>query len=72
MQLSHNQKIFFERFAEFLKSRLNFEHFEKIKTLTAFLFPKLWILKMWLDISLESPVSEDPSTSNMLNVPRNC
>ena len=29
MQLSQKQKTFFEFFTEFLKSRLNFKHFEK-------------------------------------------
>ena len=29
MQLSHKQKSFSNLFAEFLKSRLNFEHFQK-------------------------------------------
>ena len=28
--------------------------------------------KMWLDKCLKSPVSEDPLTSNMLNVPKHC
>ena len=37
-------------------------------TLTAFVFPKLQTPKTWLDKRLESPVSEDPSTSNMVNV----
>ena len=39
-------------------------------TLTAFLFPKLCTLKTWLDKCLKSPVSEDTSTSNMVNVPK--
>ena len=39
---------------------------------TAFVFPKLRTLKTWLDKCLKSPVSEDPSTRNMLNVPKSC
>ena len=41
-------------------------------TLTAFVFPKLPTLKSWLDKCLKSPVSEDPSTSNMVNMPKHC
>ena len=37
-------------------------------TLTAFVFPKLRTLKTCLDISLKSPVSDDPSRSNMVKV----
>ena len=39
-------------------------------TITAFVFSKLRTLKTWLDKCLKSPVSEDPSTSNMVNVPK--
>ena len=28
--------------------------------------------KTWLDKCLKSPVSEDPSTSNMVNKPKHC
>ena len=41
-------------------------------TLTAFVFPKLWTVKTWLDKYLKSPVSEDPSISNMVNMLKNC
>ena len=39
-------------------------------TLTALPFPKLPTLKIWLDKCLKSPVSEDPSTNNMVNAPK--
>ena len=39
-------------------------------TLIDFLFPKLRPAKTWTDKCLKSPVSEDPSTSNMVNVPK--
>ena len=45
---------------------------KKKMTLTAFVFPKVHTLKRWLDNCLKSPLSEDPSTSNMVNVPRHC
>ena len=38
----------------------------------AFLFAILPTAKTWLDKRLKSPVSEDGSTSNMVNVPKHC
>ena len=37
-----------------------------------FVFPKLRPPKTSSDICLRSPVSEDPSTSNMLKLPNHC
>ena len=34
--------------------------------------PKEGVRKTWLDTCLNSPVSEDPSTRNMVNSPKNC
>ena len=71
MQLSQKQKTFSQIFVAFLNFRLNFKHFEKKKmSITAFVFLKLGTLKTFLDKCLKSPVSEDPSTSNMVNVPK--
>ena len=39
--LSHKQKTFSEFFSPFLKSTLNFEHFQKKINLIADVFPKL-------------------------------
>ena len=39
--LSQKQKIFSQFFSAFLKSTLNFEHFQKQMTLIADIFPKL-------------------------------
>ena len=39
--LSQKQKTFFEFFSAFLKSTLNFEHFQKKMTLIVDVFPKL-------------------------------
>ena len=73
MQLSQkNKKTFYQFSASFLKSRLNFESFEKKMNLVAFVFPKLRTLKTWLGKCLRSPVSEDISKSNMVNVPKLC
>ena len=41
MQVSRKQKTFSQFFAAFLKSSLNFEHFQKKMTLIAEVFPKL-------------------------------
>ena len=41
MQLSQNQKNFSDVFTTFLKSSLNFQHFETKMTIIDFVFPKL-------------------------------
>ena len=41
MHLSQKQNIFFEFFAPFFESALNFELFQKKMTLIAYVFPKL-------------------------------
>ena len=41
-------------------------------TLIDFVLPILRPLKTWSDKCLKSPVSEDPSTSNMVNVLKYC
>ena len=40
-------------------------------TLIAFVFPKLQTPKTWLNKYLKRSISEDPSTSNMVNVANN-
>ena len=72
MQLSEKEKTFSQLFAPFLKSNLNFERFETEMPLIAFIFPKLRTLKTWLDKCLKNPILEDPSKSNMVNVPKHC
>ena len=70
MQLSEKEKTFSEFFSAFLKSTLNFKYFEKKVFLIDFLFSKLRTVKTWSYKCLKSVVSEDPSRSNMVNVPR--
>ena len=41
-------------------------------TLRAFVFPLLRTPKTWLDKCLKSPVSDDRSTSNAVNVHKHC
>ena len=45
MHLSEKQKIFSEFFSVFFESALNFEHFQKKKTLIAYVFSKLPTMK---------------------------
>ena len=72
MKLSQKQNTFSELFAAFLKSSLNFKHFEKKMTLIAFVFWKLSTPKTWLRKCLKSPVSEDPLKSNMADHNNHC
>ena len=72
MQLSQKQKTFSQFFAAFLKSSLNFKHFEKKMTLIVFAFPKIRTPKTWLDKCVKSPDSEDPWTTNMADMPEHC
>ena len=68
MQFSLKLKVFYQFFFVFSKCRLNLEHFEK-KNLPSKLmyFRNYGLQKSWLDKRLKSTVSEDPSTSNLLN-----
>ena len=73
MQLSRKQKTFSEFFSAFLKSSLNFEHFQK-KWWPSLLmyFRNYGLRKTLLDQCLKSPISRNPSKSNMVNVPKHC
>ena len=72
MKLSQKQNTFSELFAAFLKSSLNFKHFEKKMTLIAFVFWKLSTPKTWLRKCLKSPISENPLKSNMADLNNHC
>ena len=71
MQLSRKQKTFSEFSAAFFKSSLTFEHFQKkgIPWLMMYL-QNYGPWKTLLDQRLKSPVSRDPSKSNMVNAPK--
>ena len=73
MQLSGKQKTFCEFFAAFLKSRLNFEHFQK-KGWLSYLryFRNYGLRKKWLHQCLKSPIWRDLSESFMVNAPKHC
>ena len=45
MRLSQKEKFFSQFFSAFLKSPLNFEHFQKKMTLITYVFPKLTTTK---------------------------
>ena len=73
MQVSRKQKPFSQFFAAFLKSRLNFEHFEKKRWLSYLrYFPNYGLRKTELHQRLKNPVSTDLSESNMVNAPKHC
>ena len=74
MQLSQKQKkifsIFF--FLDFVNLDSVLNIFQKRMTLIADVFLKFRLRKTWLDKCVKSPVSEDPSTSNMVNGLKDC
>ena len=72
MLLSRKQKTFSQFFSSFLKSSFNLEHFQKKMTLIADVFPKLRTPKNMVRTMPKSPVSEDPTKSNMVNAPKHC
>ena len=72
MQLSQKKHFFSQFFPAFLKSRLNFEYFEKKDHPHSFCISEITTFKTCLNKSLKRPVSEDASRSNMVNVPKHC
>ena len=73
MQVYQKEKTLSQFFCPFLKSNLNFEHIQKRKMIViADLYPELRTQKNLVRSSLKSPVSRDPSRSNMINVGKHC
>ena len=73
MQLSRKPKTFSDFFAGFLKSSLNFEHFFKKRWPSLLMyFRNYGPGKTLLDECLRSPLSNDPSKTNMVNAPKHC
>ena len=74
IQVSRKQKTFSEFFSAFLKSNWSFEHFQKKKKMSLIVdvFPKLRTRKNWFHQCRKSPVSRDPSESNLVNAPKDC
>ena len=72
MQLSYKQKNVFQFFALFLKSSLKLQHLEQKYAPTAFVVPKLLTPKTLLDKCLKSLALDEPSTRNIVNVPKHC
>ena len=76
LMLPIQMKLSQKEFLNFLPHFWNLDEISNIlkkkMTLTTFVFPKLRTLKSWLDKHPKTPVSEDPSTSNMVNVPKHC
>ena len=69
MQLCQKQKTFPHFLLHFWNLSLILNSLKKKMSLIAFAFPKLWTPKTYSYKCLKSPVSEDPSTSSMVNVP---
>ena len=65
-----DQTLFSPFFFPFLECSSYIKHFKKKVIVIANVFPKLQTVKFWLDRSLNSVVSEDPSTFNMLKSPK--
>ena len=73
MQVSRKPKTFSDFFAGFLKSSLNFEHFFKKRWPSLLMyFRNYGPGKTLLDECLRSPLSNDPSKTNMVNAPKHC
>ena len=71
--LSQKQKTFPQFFSAFLQSSLNFEHFLKKRWPSGLIYFRNYILrKTWPSKCLKSPVSENPSRSNMVHGPKHC
>ena len=70
MYLSQKQNVFSQLFFSFLKSTLNFEHFQKKLTAELMYFRNYLHRKTCLDKYLKTPVWEDPSTCRMLSGPK--
>ena len=73
IQLSQKKKVFRDYFFAFSKFTFNFEHFQtKDGPHSWCIFWTYGLEKIWLDNCLKSPISEDPSTSNMVKRPKHC
>ena len=72
MELSQKLKTFSGFFAAFLKSRLNFEFFQKKDDAPSLFISEASLQKTWLDICVKSPASDYPSKRNMANESQLC
>ena len=72
MQFSQKQNTFSYFFAAFLKGAINFKYVVKKMTVIDFVFPKLRTPNIWSDKCLKSPISDNPSTSNMVKLTKHC
>ena len=69
-QLSEKRKNFSEFHVTFLQATSNFKHFEKSMIVRANVFLKLQTVKSWLDLSINSAVSEQALTVNIWKHPK--
>ena len=72
MQLSQKDETFCQFFIAFLKYRPNFEHFDKQDDADRFCNFEIRDSENVLRNMSKGPISENPSTSNMVNVLKHC
>ena len=72
MQLSQKDETFCQFFIAFLKYRSNFAHFDKQDDPDRFCNFEIRDSENVLRNMSKGPISENPSTSNMVNVPKHC
>ena len=72
MQLSQKDETFCQFFIAFLKYRSNFEHFDKQDDADRFCNFEIRDSENVLRNMSKGPISENPSTSNMVNVLKHC
>ena len=72
MQLSRKQKGFYQFFPAFSKFTLNFEHFQEKEDPHSLCISEITDSKNVVKKCLKSPVSENLSTSNMVNGTKHC
>ena len=72
MQLCQKHKAFSRFFTAFLKSRLYFQYFDKKDDAHRLCNFEITHSESVVRKFVKNPVSENPSTSKMLNVPKHC
>ena len=71
-QLSQKRNLLSKFFLHFINLDSILKIFQKKITLIADVFLNLQLQKAWLDKCLKSPLSEDSSTSYIINGPKHC
>ena len=72
IQLSQKETFFLTFLLDFWNLQYILNILKQKMILIDFVFPKLRSPKTWWDKCLKSSVSEEPSTTNMVNIPKHC